>query len=237
MAFSFPPFAALVDTTDSSSAALLASVARIAPVIVRPDASARLPSGAEHWTLLDASATEADAIAAFDRGARYVLGPAAVIARFEGLPADRLIPIVDQLDGQLGSSAAAVCLSDAAGSDATVVAEARKRLGKADEKTLLVMRSRVAERSPEFASLGAHGTTPIVPLSELAHLEAAEGFLGGYFFSRLRSDRADGLIPTVVRTVGGASLGLVYSSLASLTKSIVDPEARATCVFGDEARK
>ena len=229
MAFSFPPFAALLDKTDSSSASLLASVARIAPVIVRSGASVQLPSGAEQWTLLDASATEADAIAAFDRGARYVLAPSAAVARLEGLPSDRVIPIFDQLDGQI-ESASAVCLSETAGLDAGIVAEARKRLGKADEKTLLVFRSQVAERFPEFASLGAHGTTPIVPLSELAQLEAAEGFLGGYFFSRLRSDRADGLIPTVVRTVGGASLGLVYSSLASLTKSIVDPEARATCV-------
>ena len=74
----------------------------------------------------------------------------------------------------------------------------------------------------ELRSVGA---IPVLPTSQLTLGQSSSSQLGvtDAFLAPLRSDRPDGLFPTVVSsyTQGGRSLGLVYSSRQSIVESIL----------------
>ncbi|KAI0278887.1 histidine biosynthesis trifunctional-protein [Russula aff. rugulosa BPL654] len=74
----------------------------------------------------------------------------------------------------------------------------------------------------ELRSVGA---IPVLPTSQLTLGQSSPAQLGvtDAFLAPLRSDRPDGLFPTVVSsyTQGGRSLGLVYSSRQSIVESIL----------------
>ena len=74
----------------------------------------------------------------------------------------------------------------------------------------------------ELLSVGA---VPVIPTSQLtlSTSNASQLNVADAFLSPLRSDRPDGLFPTVVSSFpqGGRSLGLVYSSRQSVTESIL----------------
>ncbi|KAJ7094692.1 histidinol dehydrogenase-domain-containing protein [Mycena belliarum] len=67
------------------------------------------------------------------------------------------------------------------------------------------------------------GATPVLPASQLTlgGTSASQINIADAFLAPIVSDRPDGLFPTIVSTETGHSLGLVYSSSASVKESIL----------------
>ncbi|KAG7096878.1 hypothetical protein E1B28_004284 [Marasmius oreades] len=72
-------------------------------------------------------------------------------------------------------------------------------------------------------ALFATGTNLVLPSSQITHAPTSPTQINvaDIFLAPIRSDRPDGLFPTIVSTQTGHSLGLVYSSVESIKESIL----------------
>jgi len=178
------------------------------------------------------------AIRWLDRGARKViLGTAATPAILEQLPADRVIAALDAVNGEV------VVEGWRTSSGRTVVERMREldglvggflvtfveREGRMEGIDLGQVEALVRAAGSARLTIAGGVTTPeeLAALDRLG-VEAQVGMalytgrlgLGQAVAAPLRSDRADGLWPTVVVDEGGRALGLAYSSLESLEASL-----------------
>lgn len=232
--FTHPPFVGAV-TRSSSSAALLAAVARVAPLLVLAgDSPAELlPAGCEYWVELDQATAEA-AIALLDAGASRIVTRSAELAGQLALP-DRVILKIDidslngQSDGVLDTVAGVLVDLPEGNADhaenARLLSEFRQALGgkkKADSKLLFFASGTSA--SVQDVSTMAQLDSKAVPCVQLDKLSTSD--VATLFTAGLKTDRTDGLFATLVAGhAGGEPLGLVYSSHASLAMSVESGDA------------
>lgn len=173
-----------------------------------------------------------------DRGARrVVLGTAATPEVLHELPRDRIIVALDGVDGEVvvrgwtertGTSVLERLaeLRDQVGGFLVTFVEREGRLGGAD---LVAARAVVeaAGGTPVTVAGGITSPTEVAALDEMG-ADAQIGMaiytgrmtLADGFMAPLRSDRRDGLWPTVVCDEHGSALGLVYSNVDSLRAAI-----------------
>ncbi len=173
-----------------------------------------------------------------DLGARQlVIGTRATPEFLGQLPRERLIAALDARDGEVvvegWTTGAGESVSErlerlkpyVAGFLVTVVERAGREVG-AD----LELARELRRRAPEHELILAGGITDPGEIAELDRLgiDAQVGMslyrgtldLADAFAAPLRSDREDGLWPTLVCDEGERALGLVYSSRASLRRSL-----------------
>lgn len=175
-----------------------------------------------------------------DAGAQQViLGTAARPEILEQLPRDRVIAAVDAregrvvVDGWRTDSGHALldrieALRPYVGGFLVTVVEREGRLGGTD----LELAKRVVDAAGDARVTWAGGITTAEEIAELDRLGAdAQVGMALYtgrlplvdaFLAPVRSDRPDGLIPTVVADAAGRALGLVYSDRTSVAKAIAD---------------
>ena len=201
--------------------ALIESLVRRAPV--RVGGGIRDLATARRW--LDAGAR------------RIVIGTAADPEFLRALPRERTIAALDAIDGQVvvdgwrSATGRRVLdriaeLRDLVGGFLVTFVEREGRLGGTD---LVAAREIVAAaggvrvtiaggvtHAEEIAALDAIGADAQVGMA----LYTGALDLGAAIGAPLRSDRADGLIPTVVVDELGTALGLVYSSRESLVQAV-----------------
>ncbi|KAL2891470.1 Histidinol dehydrogenase [Ceratocystis lukuohia] len=160
-----------------------------------------------------------DVATLLDQGIGGVFVPAANIAEFVEF-GSRVLPIVEST-GDITTSSL-VSNFDVA----TVNAEALKAQIKAAKGPVFVrvLGSNAAELTAAIEVAKATGAIAVLPSSSLttaAEAEAGDKLPLERAFSLFwKSDRADGLLPTVVVDEREVSLGLVYSSAASVNEAV-----------------
>ena len=201
-----------------SNRALVESLLPLAPL--RVGGGIRDASAARSW--LDAGA------------AKVILGTAATVEVLERLPRERVIAAVDARDGEVvvegwrkrtGRALEAVLTELAphvGGFLVTLVEREGRLLGMDLERARAI--AEAAGGVPVTIAGGVANAREVGDLDRLG-LDAQVGMalykghlsLGESVWACLKSDRADGLVPTIVADEGGRALGLVHSSLESLT--------------------
>ncbi|UYV13867.1 MAG: phosphoribosyl-ATP diphosphatase [Phycisphaera sp.] len=183
----------------------------------------------------------AAAVRWLDAGARQViLGTAARPEILRELPRERVIAAVDARDGEVVShgwtqrtghtiEARIEALREYVGGFLITFVEHEGRMGGVSPETLARVADLVTLAAPARVTVAGGVRTPadIAALDRLgadvqvgmALYTGAFGLAEG-FCAPLRSDRPDGLWPTVVCDPGGRTLGLVYSNLESVRAAI-----------------
>lgn len=252
MSFGQVPFLSLIESAPSKDdSALLQAIARVAPFLVTSSVyeatKQSLPTSSEVY-ILQTEALNSDQIYAFlDNGARKLVTKD--ITLIGQVPADRLILHLDPTtatsltdpqilagisgtlletptvaENLLKSFRAALKLAEGRPRDLFVLAASRDRDSVLAQPAALKIMSK---------TVGGVSVVPLQFLSTtLAHLPSPHAENGKLpvttlFTSTLRSDREDGLYPTipVSATSVPLTLGLVYSSSASVASSIISGNA------------
>lgn len=215
---------------DNVDDAFLSALRRIGPVILSPS-SALAPSCQHYYTLLDHNVSFSldDLIGILDKGAEKVIIPLAWAAEVVGvLPAERVLVLLDvgnftaAVSDKIRNGVSGVLLKTPS-ADSELVTSVTRFFAGASVHVWITSGS-ASDLPGVFAvrDLRTAGAVPVIPTSQLTvgptsetHLNVADAFL-----APLSSDRPDGLFPTVV-TEEERSLGLVYSSAASVKESIL----------------
>lgn len=216
-------FIPLLDNDADSE--LVASLRRIAPVIL-PPVFANSNLGLAHYSLLehDTSLNLDDVVAILDKGAEKVIVPLGRANEVVGvLPAERLLVLLDvgsvtAVSDRIRTGVSGVLLKTPAVDTELVTSVIRFFAGASVHVWVTAGPPSVSA----VRELRAAGAVPVILTSQLTleptsqtHLNVADAFV-----APLTSDRLDGLFPTIV-TEENRSLGLVYSSVASVRESIL----------------
>ena len=182
--------------------------------------------------------TVGDALEWLDAGAeKVILGTAATPEILSELPRERVLAALDGVEGEVvirgwtEHTGASVLdrlaeLRSLVGGFLVTFVESEGRLGGIDLEAC----RKVVEAAGGTPVTAAGGVTTAAEIAALDHMgaDAQVGMaiytgrldLGEAFAAPLRSDRADGLWPTVVCDEHGSALGLVYSNAQSLAAAV-----------------
>ena len=217
-------FIPLIDTNDP---VILTTLSRIGPVI-RPSSSTL--DAHNSYILVDGSTSlDHDVLISYlDNGAEKVIVSLAHASEVIGfVPSDRILLLLDV------ANASAVSDKTRSGVSGVLLKSPSLELDLISSVSHFFSGSSifVLSTSPTPPTLHAIrelrsvGAIPVLPTSQLTLGQSSPAQLGvtDAFLAPLRSDRPDGLFPTVVSsyTQGGRSLGLVYSSRQSIVESIL----------------
>jgi phosphoribosyl-ATP pyrophosphohydrolase/phosphoribosyl-AMP cyclohydrolase/histidinol dehydrogenase len=221
-------FLPLLDTDTEST--VLAALSRVGPVI-KPissavDAQSELLNS---YVLVDsASLNHDDLISCLDRGADKVIVSLAHASEVIGsVPSDRVLLLLDV------ANASAVSDKTRSGVSGVLLKSPSLELDLissvshffSGSSIYVLSTSPTPPTSLTIRELCSVGAVPVLPTSQLTLGQSTSSQLNiaDAFLAPLRSDRPDGLFPTVVSSFaqGGRSLGLVYSSRQSIVESIL----------------
>jgi len=219
-------FIPLLDTNDP---AILTTLSRIGPVI-RHSTSLNTLDAHNSYILVDGNTSiNHDVLISYlDKGAEKVIVSLAHASEIIGfVPSDRILLLLDV------ANASAVSDKTRSGVSGVLLKSPSLELDLISSVSHFFSGSSifVLSTSPTPPALHAIrelrsvGAIPVLPTSQLTLGQSSPSQLGvtDAFLAPLRSDRPDGLFPTVVSsyTQGGRSLGLVYSSRQSIVESIL----------------
>ncbi|KAF4619888.1 hypothetical protein D9613_005015 [Agrocybe pediades] len=214
---------------NEDNSALFNALDRIGPIILDAQHSIPLPQlPQQSYLLVDQdTSVDIDAVASWlDEGVEKVIVPLSSAKELIGvLPADRLVLLLDvanvsAVSDKIRNGVSGVLLKTPSIDIDFITPFSKFFVGS----TIYVLST--ADSLPTVSNireLQTIGATLVLPESQLTldtssstKLNVADAFL-----ATVVSDRADGLYPTVVTTETGHSLGLVYSSKASVKESII----------------
>lgn len=249
--FTHPPFLGRVPAGSSVSTALLASVARIAPLLIEQGSSSssseslldQLPANCEYWIELNSDSAAVAGGRTFNADAATQLldaGASRVVTSSPELAAElqnpeRVILRIDNSTSTLLSQPGVIdsvagLLVELPDTDATkqaeLLGEFRLVLGgkkKADSKLLFFSGPASSSASVNDVATMAQLDSKPTPCVGLDKLSSSD--IATLFTSGLKTDRTDGLFATLVAGASGEPLGLVYSSQASLAMSVESGDA------------
>ncbi|KAI0796706.1 histidine biosynthesis trifunctional-protein [Abortiporus biennis] len=207
---------------------LIASLARISTLIVPAlQSPSQVPDNAKRHILYDQESTfDLDQIIqVLDAGAEKVIVPIAWANDAIGIiPAARLILLLDvanasAVSDRIRSGVSGVLLKTPS-LDVDFIGSVSRFFTGASIHVLPTVQELPSPAT--IQSLRRADAILVLPTSSLTLSESSASQLNiaDIFVAPLVSDRPDGLFPTVV-TEGGRSLGLVYSSVASIKESII----------------
>ncbi|KAF9076715.1 histidinol dehydrogenase-domain-containing protein [Rhodocollybia butyracea] len=210
---------------DDPQGDLFDALSRIGPVLLQ---NVSLPLPNNSYVLLDQnSSTDLDQIVAWlDEGAEKVILPLASAKEVIGLiPQERLVLLLDAVSvsavsDKVRNSVSGVLLKTPE-IDLDLISSVSQFFSKSQLFVLIDSPSLPAIYS--IKSLLRTGANLILPSSQLTLdvSSATQLNIADVFLAPIVSDRPDGLFPTIVSTETGHSLGLVYSSIESVTESII----------------
>jgi phosphoribosyl-ATP pyrophosphohydrolase/phosphoribosyl-AMP cyclohydrolase/histidinol dehydrogenase len=253
MSFSQVPFLPLLEAApDAAQAPLLAALARITPLLIPSSlfeaTKPTLPSSAEYYILQDSELSLDQVVAYLDGGAQKLVSKD--VGLIGQISADRFVLRIDAptayyLNDPTILAGISAVLLDTASFAENLLKSFRSALNLAAgrPRELFILSS---NRTPEVilhqpASLKLMsktvGGTAVLPISFLSTTFSTNNLapqpendqlsITTLFTSTLRSDRTDGLFPTIPVSLSSVptSLGLVYSSAASISNSILSGNA------------
>jgi phosphoribosyl-ATP pyrophosphohydrolase/phosphoribosyl-AMP cyclohydrolase/histidinol dehydrogenase len=217
---------------DNAQSALHIALDRIGPVVkqissVLLDAQSDLFNS---YVLVDnnASLDTDDLISCLDRGAdKIILSPAHASEVIGLVPSERILLLLDVANVSAVSDKTRSGVSGVLLKSPSLELDLISSVSHffSNSSIYVLSTSSTVPTSTTIRELLSVGAVPVIPTSQLtlgtsnaSQLNVADAFL-----SPLRSDRPDGLFPTVVSSFpqGGRTLGLVYSSRQSITESIL----------------
>jgi len=219
-------FLPLLDTRDPD---ILTVLSRVGPVIKPIDVQSDCVNS---YILVDshASLNHDDLISCLDRGAEKVILSLAHASEVIGIgiiPSDRILLLLDV------ANASAVSDKTRSGVSGVLLKSPSLELDLISsvshffsDSSIYVLSTSPTPPAPlTIRGLCSVGAVPVLPTSQLTLGQSSPSQLNitDAFLAPLRSDRPDGLFPTVVSSFaqGGRSLGLVYSSRQSIVESIL----------------
>src|SRR5712672_13519 len=222
------PFLPLLDTQDT---AILTALSRIGPVI-KPILTTRDVQSdlLNSFILVDskASLNQDDLISCLDHGAEKVILSLAHASEVIGsIPSDRILLLLDvanasAVSDKIRSGVSGVLLKSPSLELDLITSVSHFFSGSS---IYVLSTSPLPPTSLTIRELCSAGAVPVLPTSQLTLGQSTSSHLNivDEFLAPLRSDRPDGLFPTVVSSFaqGGRSLGLVYSSRQSIAESIL----------------
>lgn len=207
--------------------AFVSSVSRLGPVII-PTTFKKSYLGLAHYLLLDhdTSLNLDNIVSILDKGAEKVIIPLAWANEVVGIiPKERILILLDvgnvsAVSDRIRTGVSGIVLK-APTVDPDFIASFIRFFSGASVHVWITD----ASSPPSVATireLRKAGTIPVIPSSLLTLQQTSNEKLNvaDAFVAPLVSDRTDGLFPTVV-TEENRSLGLVYSSVASVKESIL----------------
>ncbi|KAI0268239.1 histidine biosynthesis trifunctional-protein [Gloeopeniophorella convolvens] len=223
--------AAFLPLLDNQDQDILPALSRIGPLVLPISSSAIHHIDLYNVYVLvdhDASVHYDDIVSWLDRGAQKIILPLARAPEFIGtVPPDRILLLLDL------ANASAVSDKTRAGVSGVLLRAPSLELDLISSvsrffsgSSIYILSTSATPPTPstvrELLSVGA---VPLLPTSQLTlgPSTASQLNIADVFLTPLRSDRPDGLFPTVVSSFpqGGRSLGLVYSSRQSIAESIL----------------
>lgn len=163
-----------------------------------------------------------DIITILDAGARKVF---VVPGQLEALKvyADRVVPVISTEDQTLSDDIISNgVLYNAGSSEATAKSHSFLQSLKTRKVSPIFLLAPVADLDSAVKIATEFSVIPIIPATHLTlnKAEKTQVSIPSFIGASWSSDRADGLIPTVVTNERGVALGLVYSSEESLAESL-----------------
>jgi phosphoribosyl-ATP pyrophosphohydrolase / phosphoribosyl-AMP cyclohydrolase / histidinol dehydrogenase len=221
-------FLPLLDTQDT---AILTTLSRVGPVI-KPVASALdvQLSLRDSYILVDShtSLDYDDLMSCLDRGAEKVILSLAHASEVIGsVPSDRILLLLDVANASAVSDKTRSGVSGVLLKSPSLELDLISSVSRffSDSSIYVLSTSPTPPTSFTIRELRSVGAVPVLPTSQLTLGQSSSSQLNiaDAFLAPLRSDRPDGLFPTVVSSFaqGGRSLGLVYSSRQSIVESIL----------------
>lgn len=206
---------------------LLDALSRIGPIILPSSETLTISLPSRSYILVDnASSFDLDQfISWLNRGAEKLIVPLAWAKELIGVvPADRLLLLLDvgnvsAVSDTVRNGVSGVLLKTPAIDLDLISSVSRFFTGS----SVHVLAGPSPPSPSSIRELHGIGATFAIPTSQLTLSDSSATHLniGDAFLAPVITDRPDGLFPTVVSTQTGRSLGLVYSSLASVKESIV----------------
>ncbi|KAJ6598988.1 histidinol dehydrogenase-domain-containing protein [Mycena vulgaris] len=207
---------------------LLDALSRIGPIIFPSSRSPALPLPAHCFILVDSSRPFVldEAVSWLDIGVEKLIVPLAWAKELiELISSERLLLLLDvgnvsAVSDTVRNGVSGVLLKTPA-IDLDLISSISKFFtGSAIH---VLSSSSVPPTNSLIRGLLGIGATPVLPASQLTlgATSASQINIADAFLAPIVSDRQDGLFPTVVSTETGHSLGLVYSSSASVKESIL----------------
>ncbi|KAG6837417.1 hypothetical protein H0H93_009511 [Arthromyces matolae] len=214
---------------DEQSAELTKALARISSVVVSPSNIPNLPENVRYSVTLENSPdVDIDLILSWlNGGVEKIIAPLGLAKDLisSGIPRERLTLLLDvgnvsAVTDSVRNGVSGVFLKTPV-LDIDLVSSVSKFF---TESSIYVLSAASAPPTVfDIRQLLAIKAIPIIPTSQLTlaktsttHINVADAFL-----APVVSDRPDGLFPTIVTSETGHSLGLVYSSVASVAESII----------------
>ena len=217
-------FIPLLDTNDP---AILTTLSRIGPVIRPASSTLDAPNS---YILIDGSASlDHDALISYlDQGAEKVIVSLAHASEVIGfVPSDRILLLLDVANASAVSDKTRSGVSGVLLKSPSLELDLISSVSRffSDSSIFVLSTSPTPPTLHAIRELRSVGAIPVLPTSQLTLGQSSSSQLGltDAFLAPLRSDRPDGLFPTVVSsyTQGGRTLGLVYSSRQSIVESIL----------------
>jgi phosphoribosyl-ATP pyrophosphohydrolase / phosphoribosyl-AMP cyclohydrolase / histidinol dehydrogenase len=222
----FLPF---IDTQDTT---ILTPLSRIGPVIIPIANSIDAQSDLHNSYLLvdnnNTSLNHDDLVSYLDRGAEKVILSLAQASNVIGfLPSDRILLFLDVANASAVSDKTRSGVSGVLLKSPSLELDLISSVSRffSGSSIYVLSTSPTPPTSLTIRELRSAGAIPVLPTSQLTLAQSSTSQLNiaDAFLAPLRSDRPDGLFPTVVSSFaqGGRSLGLVYSSRQSIAESIL----------------
>lgn len=229
MANPYCPVLVQLDSSSSTSSDSLLELARAGGALAinasSSTPSTSIPLTLPHFIFDDQSSINSDSAAThLDSGAQAIISSNGEdLVNSGGIPSQRIILAIKSSKDlstikDLSSFAGLLIQFDSSSSSIShsVVDKAVSAVGSKDNGKPVYISSSSSSISDQIAAqLAKAGASPFINYSDLSKFD-----LAGLLLSTIHSDRTDGLFPTVVTNSSGVSLGLVYSSPASLAESI-----------------
>ena len=213
-------FLAFVDDKDAS---LLASLSRIAPLIL--PAGVEFPLSSTYFAFSENESSD-QILSLLDNGAQKVVIPLARASDVVGvIPAERLVLLLDvanvsAVTDRIRTGVSGVLVRTPAADSEFVSSISRFFVG-AD---IYIQTISASPPSPAtIRQIKNSNAVPVIPTSQLS-ISSSDSFrlnIADAFLAPASTDRPDGLFPTIVSQHGGRALGLVYSSPESIKESIL----------------
>lgn len=252
MSFGQVPFLPLLETVPTAAdQPLLSAVARIAPLLIASsvfeESVAQLPASAEYYVLQTEQLSPEQIYPLLDGGARKIVSKDVALVGI--VPAERLILHLDQstathlADPKILAGISGILLETPTFSENLLKSfRTALKLATGRPRDLFILSSTRAEdavlHQPAALKLMSQTVNGIAvlptkflstALNTLPAPQPEKGQLSitNLFTSALRSDRPDGLYPTIPVSLTSvpSTLGLVYSSSASIANSIISGNA------------
>ncbi|KAL0949485.1 hypothetical protein HGRIS_009538 [Hohenbuehelia grisea] len=221
-----PAFLPLIKT---APAELIQALTRISPLII-PYPPSSFPSQIpdRRFILVDQQdeVAQDDIVALLNDGADRVIVPLKLAKELiNAVPADRIVVLLDASNFSAVSDIVRNGVSGVMLKTPTLDVDLITSVGRFFESSSVFVLSTGSNSAPtvsDIRQVEATGATLIIPSEHLtvSATTTTQINIADAFLATVTSDRKDGLFPTIVSSETGHSLGLVYSSRASVTESI-----------------